>query len=729
MKSKIKCKGILKSGKNKGKSCKYKAKSEGYCGKHGKRNKEVSESSKKLIYKKDMIHPGIQMISLGDIQMRSEISKIKDVLIDDLEYLKSAIRKYGENNFITKGIHFESDEPQIGKTHLILVTSWIERFYLDRRPMIVLYNRLSDKNQMLGRVKKFNEELEKIMKKLNIDEKIHEYLKLYSQPIPENPTDKVWEALLTNQRGYIPIIMGNNSQMTRLNDVLDIIKTTKETPVLIVDEIHSLITNVKKEGNNFTQKFTQLVNKVKLCGGRLIGVSATGFAAYSSSQIEEYIEIFVKVRECSFYKEKGLVYKSFKDMNVVETNWENKTMMSFEKMTNKRENNNEFNNCLIKFDQDQLSIRKMILVTFNVKNDEQEKMAEYIEKLYPDKFSIIIFNQSNKECIEEILDTEVIKNQKPIVIICRGKGTQGSTFKPGNLNQALRHDPPLLGLTHAMVCLSDEDHNEHIIQYSLRGNGWYKNDIHHPITLFINKKDHNKLRKNLKAKEDLTNQLETLSYERFYGQEPNKMREFCKMISFLDPGNRMTRPTATDLLMVHNQKYRIFGSIDIYVSYIKEHGIKPILISKRINLGKKLGEYSKFKDVQKKYQKDIGYKFGKNKEDDKIQRDLKLYFRTLMEKLIPDYNKFASLQLSYNRERIKLLEKFYPERGERYKSTYVAFGHTMKEDDELFVIKNELMVFKNDHFYVWEKTNGEICLIKYNNKDNDEFCQLKLSKS
>jgi len=718
------CQATLKSGKNKGNKCAYKAKKGKYCGKHKKKSKGASTSTPKLVYQKSIIHPGFHMINYGDIQIRSEITKIKDKLIDDLEYLKSSIRKYGEANFINKGVHFESDEPQIGKTHLILVCTWLERFYLDRRPMIILYNRLSDKNQMLGRIEKFNTDLIEIMRDLNIDSQLHEYLKLYSQPIPENATDEIWEALLTDQRGFIPIIMGNNSQMTRLNEVLDIIKTTKETPVLIVDEIHSLITNVKKSGSHFAGKFTQLVEKVKMSGGRLIGVSATGFAAYSSTLLENYVEMFIKVTECGFYTNKGLIYKSFKDMNIIETEWDNSKMMSFEKMTEEygNDNDSELNKCLTKFDEDIMNVRKMLLVTFNVKNEDQENMGDYIEGHYRNKFNIIIFNQSSQGCIEEILDREILRNNKPIVVICRGKGTQGTTFKPGNLAQALAHDPPLLGLTHVMVCLSKEDHNEHIIQYSLRGNGWYMNNKAHPITLFINKKDHKKLKENLKAKVDLTNQLENLSYEKFYGEEPNRMREFCKMVSFHDPGNKMTRATATDLNIEHKKKYRVFGSIEIFNSYIKKEAIQPVWMTKRYNLSKKLCDFPLYDELMKRYQIGFGYKFTNSREDKKLQNNIQTYFKELMNKEIQIFNKSNTLQMSYNKDRMRKLEKFYLDRDSQYKSDYVG---NVGSDDMLFVIKNKIRVFINNNWYAWERTNGEICLIKYNDICGDEFCKLK----
>lgn len=744
------CKAVIKTGSRKGESCQWKAKYDDFCGNHKKKKSKKKNKKKRtgkmnrssntfkklsikinnaLIYRKEIIDPGITRIQLGSRETRRQIGIIFNCLLNELDYLKNAFNQYGEDNLIHCGIHFESDEPQIGKTHLLLAITWIERFYWDRRPMVVLYNRKQDQSQLIERIIGFNRLLRSIMATNNLDLTLFDYLKLYPLPIPENKPQDVWDELLTSQLGYIPIIKGNQYQMCRLEQVIDKLTCSKETPILIVDEVHSLVTNIKDKKpkkSSYSESFLVLLNKVKKCGGRMVGISATGFAAFSSKMFNQHLNIFVKVKECQFYRNKELHYKSFKDLVIRHTAWSN-NIISFDKMIDS--DKIEIKKCLDEFSADDLKVRKLMLATFNRETIDQDRLKKFIETNYPDRFHIILFNSKtgNDESVGEILDGYLNDDQKPIIIICRGKGTQGTTFKPNNLNKAMKLNYPLIGLTHTMVVLSDKDHNEHIIQYALRTNGWYPNSLDYPIKMFINSTDLEKVRLNLKSKVDLTDQLEQISLDKFKNNLRVRFRNICLGINFSDPGNNMTRVDASDLSIKHRIKFLAFSSDNDYTSYIKLYNLSPIKITKKIYLNSSFTDNKEgnriLHKLEQKYIPGIGYKFDKS--DQIFQTEIRDYIKQIMTKKIYKFNSKDSLQLAYYFDRSNVLENFYLFRPERYQSKYVALGPIDEPHSSLYVIKNLItdpQDFVEGQWYVWEKTTGDICLIQY--KSDEKYCHL-----
>jgi hypothetical protein len=663
---------------------------------------------------------------------------IKKELIGDIDYLDDAMEHYGEAYMASKSLFFESDEPQIGKTHAILSLTWLERFYWDRNPMIIVFNRESECSQLVQRFDGFNKHIKSIFVKYNIDMSYYRAAELIANVIPiVNEDQATLNICVDEKNGHIPIILGNQSRMDKLSSTIDSLKrTVNKKPVLIVDEIHSLITGVKDPNKKetikfgaFSTSFYNIVESTISIGGRIIGVSATGFSAFASEKLSPIFECYVKVKQTKHYIKKNLKYLDFSYLTKIEKNWSN-NVSNYSKMIKDNNDKELILSVLREFRDDEINVHKMLLCTLFRENNDQNNFGKFVENNFPDQFEIIIFNQESykKECIGEILD-KYIGTSKPIIIICKAKGTQGTTFKPCDLDKNMSVDKPLIGLTHSMIIISDSDHNEHIIQYVLRTNGQYPKDMDHPIKMYARKSDFIRVKQNLEAKKSLTDQLEEKSLINFTNNQNNNFRNICLELYFPNPGNKMTRDNSVDIKNTPiNSDAIYFKNIDEYIVYLDSNQITAQQITDKILLSESLIDSESGKILAdellkgKYYQDGIGYKNVPRSLQNKI-RD---FYKTLMKKKDNNVKSSTTLQLSYYYDRMKTAEMFIEFQPDRYQSEYKALSPSFDISDELFVIKyTKTDNFIIDRWYSWERTDGSIGLLQYKGiKEKQNYCYL-----
>jgi hypothetical protein len=419
----------------------------------------------------------------------------------------------------------------------------------------------------------------------------------------------------------------------------------------------------------------------------------------------------------------------FSYLTKIEKNWSN-NVSNYSKMIKDNNDKELILSVLREFRDDEINVHKMLLCTLFRENNDQNNFGKFVENNFPDQFEIIIFNQESykKECIGEILD-KYIGTSKPIIIICKAKGTQGTTFKPCDLDKNMSVDKPLIGLTHSMIIISDSDHNEHIIQYVLRTNGQYPKDMDHPIKMYARKSDFIRVKQNLEAKKSLTDQLEEKSLINFTNNQNNNFRNICLELYFPNPGNKMTRDNSVDIKNTPiNSDAIYFKNIDEYIVYLDSNQITAQQITDKILLSESLIDSESGKILAdellkgKYYQDGIGYKNVPRSLQNKI-RD---FYKTLMKKKDNNVKSSATLQLSYYYDRMKTAEMFIEFQPDRYQSEYKALSPSFDISDELFVIKyTKTDNFIIDRWYSWERTDGSIGLLQYKGiKEKQNYCYL-----
>ena len=648
-------------------------------------------------------------------------------LLKNVEYLNEAVIEFDMINIRNNNIHFESDEGQIGKTHLILIMSFIERFLLNRKPFIMLYNRLDQLDQLKNRFKKFNNEIESIIDLLE-DHNFSEYdknhykdaLKLKAFDIKTNQ-DVIELGLSHAKTGIIPIILGNKSQMQKLIKILNNCVSSAFIQIPIIDEVHSFIADLKMKKAT-TIEFNNILEKIKIQNGRVITVSATGFAYYNWSVISIDLPIFIKVKEISHYKNKNLSYKKYENMNKIIQNWDTKHFKNFDTLIEKEENSlkrilSEYTNDLL----NNTNVRQMMLFAGLTNNDDQEKIRDYFKQYFSNLFEknneyfkgIITYNQSNNRCIEDILDDFVeLEQDQPIIIICKSKGTQGTTFKPDNLQKAINHRQKMFGLTHAVFNLSEKDHQEHMVQYISRVCGWYPEE--HKIKVFISHDDDKKYMKNIDAKNALTEKLAKDSKFLFRQKNKYNTRTSMEQISLPNITNKFTRNDADDTSFYHNDNGMFFNDYTELNNYTDNNGIIYNKLNKKdyLTILQESSKWKRFGDLLNESKVDTGYLIQKITD----KNDLRDFINNLIrikEGKVPD-----SIQLGYRLDRQKTLEKPLGYRPIRYQCEYISLPYNFiypsnKIPYTKSYFKPEELI--NDTFYSYERTDvSGVFLFKHN---------------
>ena len=147
------CKGCGQQGHNRRTCVIEKAKKKAQKAKKARTVAGVRRSRKKSLFKQ---HRDLRF----DQQYKKKfLESFFKYIEDNMSYLNKMFKDYGSSYLKNKNLLFESREPQIGKTLLLLVLSYYEQKVLGRTPIILLYNRKQDQEQLDSRQDDFNNEL------------------------------------------------------------------------------------------------------------------------------------------------------------------------------------------------------------------------------------------------------------------------------------------------------------------------------------------------------------------------------------------------------------------------------------------------------------------------------------------------------------------------------------------------------------------------------------------
>lgn len=255
-------------------------------------------------------------------------------------------------------------------------------------------------------------------------------------------------------------------------------------PAFLIDEFHGTITemegkcsfdsdkNVNLSGTTFIQ---YLMNRVS-SNGIIIGISATHLRSYIHPVIGNSIKMSRPIEGCSFYTNKGLVYRgknSINDglavfhpfefqMDGLKKDLQKSSTIAKEGLVDliKQIVDEDFNP----------EYQKIILMNVFYKNSDQTEFAnEYLRGRLENNINTFICNQDLTDSIGHYIDQ--YDDDKPLVIVAGHKCKEGNRFKPTTHTKGR-----FAGITHYIYLPSEKPHAEAVTQHQ-RWMGQYKHDF------------------------------------------------------------------------------------------------------------------------------------------------------------------------------------------------------------------------------------------------------------
>jgi len=573
------CNGIKKDGLG----CKNKGRFDGYCGRHlSQKPKIISTEAENFMLKHKGFNPipnpqpGVQNSGWNQTFLDEILWPIAVLLFADFKFNPF------DQNLVQKLLNFIvfSSEPQEGKTNIGMVLIWVYRFIHGNVPIFIVDKLNDNKDQFDGRIKKFNADLHRYLKivlaksshfsksQFGIIYEIIQLREIDAESMAKQIKKEKVSTNLYQRLGFVPRAICN---IARLGDMLKIIKYIAGTcagAALIIDELHSLITD-----SDLEKPIIRALDAIKTLVQRpIVGITATPAAVVFHGAINEYFSGIMSVEQADFYKKLGLVYRGFNDFNQIKisqfslnfSDWSEELKTEFKELLTQILNRPHF---------DRLThlrrIQKLFAIIGPDKNDEQAGLeawinAEFKEDL-PDgtcqsKFQTYVLNQHADATMVDFLNNS--DDIRPIIIIGRFSMAQGLTIKPTDAKK-LAICPGISDLH--IIHSKTTSHDESNIQ-KLRGNGWHPEDLP-KLNLYLSERDRRateiSIKNNNLIKHSLMNEI-------FSPQRTIKdhLSANCPLIG--NDGHRLTRRVVTPILKDITELSHSFDSLEKAMNYVKK---------------------------------------------------------------------------------------------------------------------------------------------------------------
>lgn len=372
---------------------------------------------------------------------------------------------------------FESAEPQNGKTKLILIMTWLLKFYCEKLPVIIVDNSLTDITQFKERVTQFNQQIRQIVNDPNFELDIFE--------VDTRVSDKTIAKKIKELKPLLTTI-----HHTRYRRVIDILRLKAGRGVsFIFDEADQSVgsvadmTDLQKE-----QIFRQMIDEF----GRDIQINyitATPFAVENSPHRTDTRSVIVRRVPNNMYEHKRLYYRGFDHETNQFTITECLTGLK-DLSTCNPEDLSEFNTYILDILTRPVSPNQPNIALLNVsfENEPKQDLRQYIQSNFKGySYRIAIYSGNSIEDYQndnevgvkyqvhigrylQIIKGSVVQQHAsvaaqhvPIIILATNKAKRSQTYKS---------DDHGWKLTHFFLNLPPSSHGETIMQ-SLRGNGQY----------------------------------------------------------------------------------------------------------------------------------------------------------------------------------------------------------------------------------------------------------------
>jgi hypothetical protein len=359
-------------------------------------------------------------------------SDFKDILINDFELLENT-------DLIVSG------KVQIGKTSVIITSSWISLYCRNEIPIIISWDLISVMNQTLSRMSHFDNDL-----RLKFND--NNYL-LNTQIIPTNIDNNYINAIIENKYCLITIL-----QPGRLESIERIIKAGSERGLkfrIIIDESDQAIksemtiTEGKMMSSFLAEKYKNTLS--------IMYVSATNFTVYNSLNRFSHRKYRVVSIPNNIYEKNGLEYRSHNSFIKYPTDY----LIGLEKpeMLTVTQWSNVINLLKCDFTTNSSERRQpnIGLLDVSYKNDPKHTLAKTISYYIPDiyvvvyispctivyKRNMVHYKFQEGLCIGDVLDifqrSEYFDQTKNILIISTGLAGRAQTFKTTDNKWVLTH--------------------------------------------------------------------------------------------------------------------------------------------------------------------------------------------------------------------------------------------------------------------------------------------------
>ena len=287
----------------------------------------------------------------------------------------------------------------------------------------------------------------------------------------------------------VPVFLIESSNLAWALNLVKKISTIQHLePALLIDEFHNTLTDMegKSKKVKLTAKgkmtltaitFLQYIMKSLKSNGIIIGISATHLRSYIHPNISKSIGARRSITVCSFYINKGLVYRGKNSLDDNLAVFNEFDFGSLKKTTFPANNSTELLNLLnlinsiVENSDPESKYQTMILANIFTENECHERLKECLLEFLGSSANLLVINQKTKEDnVGKLISS--FSDDKPLVIISGYKCKEGLRLKPENHTEGR-----FAGITHYIYMASpDKSHVEGVTQHQ-RWMGWYPSDF------------------------------------------------------------------------------------------------------------------------------------------------------------------------------------------------------------------------------------------------------------